>query len=295
MPELPRREGQVAVPGGRVWYEVVGAGPGLPLVTLHGGPGMPHDYLEPLALLGANRPVVFYDQLGCGRSPTPDDDSLWRVERFVAELRALVAALGLDRFHLLGHSWGTMLGLEYALAHPASVASLVLASPAISIPRWLADLAAYRLDLPAPIRATLDRHEAAGTTGSPEYLAATARFYQHHVCRVFPWPPALRRAVAGAGEAVYRTMWGENEFLMTGTLRDYDRTGALARISVPTLYLCGRFDEATPDACAEYARRTPHAEVMVFERSAHMAMLEEEAAFRRVVDEYLVRAERAGR
>ena len=129
---------------------------------------------------------------------------------------------------------------------------------------------------------------------SPEYLAATTRFYQHHVCRLFPWPAPLRRAVAGAGESVYRTMWGENEFLMTGTLRAYDRTSALPGLSVPTLYLCGRYDEATPGACAEYARLTPNAEVVVFERSAHMAVLEEEVAFRQAVDVFLTRTERDG-
>jgi proline iminopeptidase len=210
-------------------------------------------------------------------------------------LRCLATALGLDRFHLFGHSWGTILAFEYALAHPNSVASLVLTSPAINIPRWLSDLAVYRRDLPAPIRAALDRHEAAGTTDSPEYLAATSRFYQHHVCRMYPWPPALQRAVAGAGEHVYRTMWGENEFLMTGTLRAYDRTDALATLRVPVLYLCGRYDEATPGACAEYAEKTPLAEVVVFERSAHMAMLEEEAAFRRAVAGFLDEIERGGR
>lgn len=292
---LPRRQAYAEVPGGRVWYEVVGDGPGIPLVTLHGGPGMPHDYLEPLAHLGVDRPVVFYDQLGCGRSPASDDPALWRVERFVSELAALVGYLGFDRLHLLGHSWGTMLALEYTLAWPVKVASLVLASPAISIPRWLADLAEYRRDLPAPVREALDRHEAAGTTDSPGYQAATARFYQHHVCRLFPWPLALRRAAAGAGEAVYRSMWGENEFLMTGSLRDYDGTASLRDVRVPTLYVCGRYDEGTPGACAEYARQTPRAEVIVLERSSHMAMLEEEAEFRRAVAEFLGRAERSSR
>ena len=283
------------MPGGRVWYQVVGDGTGLPLVTLHGGPGMPHDYLEPLALLGSDRPVVFYDQLGCGRSPAPDDPALWRVERFVDELEALSQALDLDRFHLLGHSWGTMFGLEYCLAHPERVQSLLLVSPAISIPRWLADLAAYRRELPPPVREALDRNEAAGTTSSPEYLAATARFYQHHVCRLYPWPPALRRAVSGAGEDVYRAMWGENEFLMTGSLRSYDRTPSLADVRVPTLYICGRYDEGTPGACAEYASLTPRSEVVVLERSSHMSMLEEEDSFRRAVAEFLARSETPSR
>src|SRR5919206_2191398 len=95
-------EGYVDVPGGRVWYRIAGGGAGMPLLCLHGGPGFCHDYIERLAELGDERPVVFYDQLGCGRSERPDDPSLWRVERSVAELEAVRRALGLDRLHVFG-------------------------------------------------------------------------------------------------------------------------------------------------------------------------------------------------
>src|SRR5688500_13940495 len=104
-----QREGYVAVEGGRVWYGVVGAGAGAPLLALHGGPGYPHDYLEPLERLAGERPVIFYDQLGCGRSDRPDEPALWRVERFVDELGRVRAELSLEQVHLLGHSWGSML------------------------------------------------------------------------------------------------------------------------------------------------------------------------------------------
>jgi hypothetical protein len=99
------REGYVSVPGGRVWYRIMGAADAVPLLTLHGGPGAGHDYLEPLEALASDRPVVFYDQLGCGRSEQPADRSLWQMDRFVAEIGAVRGALGLERIHLLGHSW----------------------------------------------------------------------------------------------------------------------------------------------------------------------------------------------
>ena len=103
--DLATAEGYVTVPGGHVWYQVVGADrPGVPLLCLHGGPGMPHDYLEPLADLAASRPVIFYDQLGCGRSDRPADDSLWTTDRFVEELAVVHATLGLERPHLFGNS-----------------------------------------------------------------------------------------------------------------------------------------------------------------------------------------------
>ena len=285
------REGYVAVPGGRIWYRVVGLGPGVPLLTLHGGPGDPHDYLEPLEALGDERPVVFYDQLGCGKSDRPDDPALWRVERFVDELRLVRKELGLERVHILGHSWGSMLATDYALTRPAGLLSLVLVSPPLSIPRWLADLARYRRELPTGIQRALDRHEAAGTTDSPEYLAATMQFYRRHLCRLHPWPDELTKSATDAGLAVYHAMWGPTEFFMTGVLKDYDRTDRLHEISVPTLFACGRYDEATPEATAWYQSLLPGSEMVVFERSAHMPMLEERERFVDVVGRFLRRAD----
>ncbi len=139
-----RKEGYVDVPGGRVWYEIVGEGNGTPLVTLHGGPGSTHFGMEPLRALADERPVVFYDQLGCGGSDRPDDLSLWRTERFVEELDLLRRSLMLDRVHILGHSWGTMLAMDYYLAHSDGIVSLVMSSPFFSIERWVADCAHYR-------------------------------------------------------------------------------------------------------------------------------------------------------
>lgn len=285
------REGYVEVPGGRVWYQIVGAGPRTPLLTLHGGPGFPHDYLEPLAALADERPVVFYDQLGCGRSDRPDEPALWTVERFVAELARVRAALGLARAHLLGHSWGTMLAVDSWLTQPAGIASLILASPCLSIPRWLADLAAYRARLPAPVREQLARHEADGTTESPEYQAATMVFYQHHVCRLSPWPEPLQRALQGQGAPVYRAMWGVNEFHMTGSLATYDRSDRLGAVDAPTLLTCGAFDEATPAATRWYQSLIPGAEGVVFPASAHMPHLEEPEPYLAMLRAFLARVE----
>src|SRR2546421_1708639 len=115
----PRREGYLPVPGGRVWYQIVGSGPATPLLVLHGGPGAGHDYLETLEGLADERPVVFYDQLGCGRSDQPDDPSRWHIARFVREVDLVRHALGLDRIHLLGQSWGGWLAIEYMLRQPS--------------------------------------------------------------------------------------------------------------------------------------------------------------------------------
>lgn len=288
---MVERERYATVPGGRVWYQVVGDGPTVPLYALHGGPGFPHDYLEPLADLADERPVIFYDQLGCGRSDRPDDPSLWNVERFVAELAEVRRALGLERVHILGHSWGSMLATDYALTRPDGLVALVLASPPLSIPRWLDDLAAYRRELPADVQAVLDEHEAAGTVDSPEYGAATMAFYRRHLCRLDPWPEAQQRAFDGAGLPVYHAMWGPNEFYMTGSLRTYDRTDRLPELDVPTLFTCGRFDEATPATTDWYRSLVLGAEIAIFEQSAHVPHLEEPDRYRATVADFLRRVE----
>jgi proline-specific peptidase len=161
-------EGTVSVDGFKVWYRRVGEG-GIPLLTLHGGPGAGHDYLEPLEGLADERAVGFYDQLGCGKSDQPDDTSLWRIERFTREIDTVRDALGLDRIHLLGHSWGGWLAIEYMLTQPRGVVSLILGSTSTSTREFVQGAKKLKDELPAEIRDTLRRYEAAGDLSSPEY------------------------------------------------------------------------------------------------------------------------------
>jgi proline-specific peptidase len=236
-------EGFIPFRGFRTWYRVVGEGddPGkLPLLCLHGGPGMPHDYMEPLARMArTGRRVVFYDQLGCGRSDRPDAPALWTIDLFLDELRTVIADLGLDRYHLLGSSWGGMLAMEHALTQPDGLTSLVLASAPASIPQWIAEANRLRQDLRPDIQATLARHEADGTTNHPAYEAATMAFYRRHLCRLDPWPDGLNRTFAGMSAQVYTTMFGPSEFHATGLLQDWDITARLPEVSVPTLVTSG--------------------------------------------------------
>jgi proline iminopeptidase len=286
------REGYVEVTGGRVWYRVAGGGSGIPLLTLHGGPGVPHDYLEPLERLGEERRVVFYDQLGCGRSDRPADNSLWRVERYVEELAQVRAALGLARIHLLGQSWGTMLATEYLLTRPHGVQSVIMANPAISIPRFMADVTRLRNKLPEFARTALESCSAAAGANDPAYQVATLEFYRRHMCRLDPWPDAFNRSVAGMGMESYEAMWGPNEFTATGVLKDFDRSARLVEIKLPMLFLAGRYDEATPESAAYYRSLAPDSELVIFEKSSHMPQLEEPDRYLAVVRDFLNRAER---
>ncbi|MDT8436644.1 MAG: proline iminopeptidase-family hydrolase [Gemmatimonadota bacterium] len=286
-------EGYVEVEGGRVWYRVVGEGAGTPLLLLHGGPGAPSYYLEPLAALGADRPVVFYDQLGAGRSDRPSDTTLWRVDRFVDELARVRAHLGLDEVHVLGHSWGTMLAVEYMRTDPEGVRSLVLASPALSVRRWTEDADRLLAMLPDSLQEAVETHEAAGTTGDPEYQAAMMEFYRRHLSLADPWPAELLRTFDEFGTEVYEYMWGPSEFTATGTLRSYEREDFLPELDLPVLFTAGRHDEATPEAAAAYRDLVPGARLEIFENSAHMTMLDEPEAYVEAIRAFLADVEAA--
>ncbi|MHB8590200.1 MAG: proline iminopeptidase-family hydrolase [Candidatus Dormibacteraceae bacterium] len=282
--------------GHQVWYEVAGEdSPGrLPLLTLHGGPGAAHDCIEPLRELAVpGRRVVLYDQLGCGRSDHPHDPPLWTVELFLEELEAVRAELGLDRIHLFGLSWGGMLAMEYALRRPPGLESLVLASAPASMKSWMAEADRLRRLLPPDVQGTLQRHEAEGSTDSPEYQAAMLVFYERHVCRRKPWPDPVRRSVEQlmSNPEVYLTMNGPSEFHVTGTLRSWSVAERLGEIALPTLVTCGRYDECTPEMSAAIARAIPGAELVIFEESAHFAQAEEPERYRQVVARFLERVE----
>jgi len=289
------RETFVDVPGGRVFCRIVGEdAPGRPLLALHGGPGVPHDYLEPLEKLAAERPVIFYNQLGCGLSDRPDDLSLFTVARFVAELDAVRRALGLARLHLLGQSWGTMLAVDYLLEKgPAGVTSLVLSGPCLSARRFAADQREHLAHLPEDARQAIAAAEASGDFAAPAYQAAMTAFYKKHVCRLDPWPECLTRAIAKMGEPVYAHMWGPSEFTMTGSLAGYDRTSDLPRLGLPTLFTCGRYDEATPETTALYQSRLPGSQLLIFEDASHEHHLEQPDAYLETVAAFLRRVEEA--
>jgi proline-specific peptidase len=290
-------EGRIPYAGGETWYRVIGDAeePGkLPLVCLHGGPGALHDYLEPLGTLAeTGRRVVFYDQLGCGKSWLEADPSTWTVELYVDELRNVRDALGLDRIHLFGSSWGGMLAMEYALTRPAGLASLVLSSSPASIPVWAEETNRLRKELPPDVQRVLDEEEAAGRLDSPAYEEATAEFYKRHVCRLDPWPDNVLRSFTGLREhpEVYLTMQGPNEFVITGTLKDWDITGRLGEIDRPTLITAGRHDEFTPRQARALNGGIKGSELVTFENSSHMQFVEEPDRYFQVISEFLDRVE----
>jgi len=257
-------------------------------VLLHGGPGGGSLYLKPLErLAGPDRRVVLYDQLGCGASDRPDDPSLWRADRFVNELEALRAHLGLDEFDLYGHSWGGMLATDYALAYQPHLRSLVLASTIADAALLQREMARLLEAFPEEIRETLRRHEEAGTTESPEYQDAIMAVYRVHLCRCDPWPPEVVKTFEDFAMDVYVPMWGPSEFAFDGNLADWDRVDRLAEIDVPTLITVGRHDELTPACSEQIHARMPNSQLTVFADGSHMTFWEETDRYLEVVDAFL--------
>jgi proline-specific peptidase len=280
-------QGTVAVPGGNVWFKRVGGGGGLPLLAIHGGPGLPHNYIRSLERLADEREVIFWDQLGCGNSPCPANPALWTMERSVAEMDAVVHGLGLDRFHIFGNSWGGMLAQQYALDVRSGAVSLTISNSIASIPQFAGMVARLKSGLDPATQAAIDRHEAAGTTDSPEYQAAIRTWNETYLCRVRPWPTDLEDAFRRMGAEIFQTMFGPSDFRIVGTIRAWDVFDRLAEIAVPALILAGRFDECVPEHMEEMHRRIAGSRFELFESSAHMPFIEEPGKFDRVMREFL--------
>ncbi len=283
------KEGFIPRTEGHVYYKVIGEETEAPpLLVLHGGPGAPHDYLEPLAKLISDRQVIFYDQLGCGKSDRAEDFKGWSLEYFVDELNDVIKHLSLGSLHLLGQSYGAMLAVSYVLFNPEQdIRSLILSGPCLSSKRFIDDQRTYIDALPDDIKDAILTCEASGRYDDPRYLEAMMVFYQKHVCRMDPWPDCLNKAMEGMGEAVYHTMWGPSEFTMNGNLASVDLSDDLGKIDVPVLLTCGAFDEATPSTTAFYRDQFKHAQMVIFEDASHEHHLEAEEDYLRILKTFL--------
>jgi proline iminopeptidase len=288
----PRTEGYLQVPGGRIYYAVMGSGPGTPLIVIHGGPGSGSFGLKPWAALGDERRVIRYDQLGAGKADHPTDTTLFTVERAIQELQILRDSLGLDVVHLYGRSWGAMLVEAYMGTTPSGVRSVILSSPLVTTAQWEQDADSLLETLPDSVQAVIARHEAARTTDSPEYQAAAAMYYKLYVTR----EPRRSKVDADSadrtrGDLVYNYMWGPSEFTATGTLKLFDATEWLRNIKVSTLFVTGEFDEATPASTAMFSKLVPGAEFTIIPRSGHSTENDNPEALLETVRDFLRRVE----
>ena len=265
----------VTVDSHQVMTFTAGSGPRTVLLV-HGGPGCPSRYLRDSheALVGHGITLVTWDQLGCGESDRPGDPALWTIERFVSEMEAVRAALGLAEVDVVGQSWGGVLGLEYLLRHPGRVRTFVAADTAFDLPRMQRGFEQKKQALGAETVVMMARHEAEGTTDHPEYQAAVTLLMHRHVCRLHPWPESLTWCMQNLGEDVFGRLFGPYFFQCSGTLRDWDRMDKLGSVQTPVLLVHGEHDYIVPELAAMARDRLPNSTVAFFPGCSHMPFFE---------------------
>ena len=265
-----------------VWTKRVGNNPTLKVLLLHGGPGATHEYFESADSYfpGAGIEYYYYDQLGSGNSDNPEDTALWNIERFVSEVEQVRIALGLDasNFVLMGHSWGGILAMEYALAHQEHLKGLIISNMVASAPeynRYAQEVLGPQL--PPDVLAEIKALEAQGAYTSERYLSLiTENYYPAHVLRrsLDAWPEPVNRSFAKLNYPLYLYMQGPSEFGIVGqaTLRNWDRTADLPRITVPTLAVGAEFDTMDPEGMRAIAQGVQNGSYLFCPGGGHMAM-----------------------
>ncbi|KAJ7055561.1 proline iminopeptidase [Mycena amicta] len=286
----------------KTWYKIVGdlsTGSGRPLVTLHGGPGVPHSYLLSMTDLATKYgiPVIFYDQLGNGNSThLPEkngDEGFWTEQLFLDELLNLLKFLGInDNYDLLGQSWGGMLASRHASLQPRGLNRLIIESSPASMPLWVDAAAHLRTLLPPDVAKTLTDNEAADTTSSAEYQRAMDVFYAKHVCRTQPFPKEVLESLSWIEKdpTVYFTMNGPSEFYITGSLKTWSMLDDAHKITVPTLLINGAHDEARDSVVYPFFEKIfGPVRWVTLPESSHMAHWEERERFMELVAGFLKR------
>lgn len=293
--EKIENEGFVDVEGGKIWYKIIGEGKGIPLLILHGGPGSRSCSMIPgYSLLGKDRPVIFYDQLGSGNSDRPTDTTLWRTDRFVDEIDHLRNKLKLKELHILGHSCGSTFLIEYMISKkPKGVKSIIFSSPMLSTRDWMEDANYLLSQMPEAIQDTINKYEAIKNYTAPVYLAATDSFYARHLT-LKSWPYISNTECENVPEfnqQVYNYMWGPTEFKATGTLIDFDRTPDLNTIEEPILFVTGDNDEARPETMYKYQKMAKNADLEIIENAAHMTMIDQPQKVADAINRFLKKVE----
>ena len=273
----------------QVWTKRVGRGD-IKVLTLHGGPGGTHQYFECFEDYLPQEGIEFYyyDQLGCGNADQPDDPKLWNVERFREEVEQVRQALGLEKFILYGHSWGGMLAIEYALKYQQHLAKVVISNMSASIASYEARIASLRAALPESVRQQMEKYEKAGKYEDPAYgQLLMEHLYAKHICRVVPFPDPVERAFRDLGKKVYNAIQGPNEFVVTGSMKGWDRWKDLPQISVPALVIGSAHDELDPRDLERMAKLMPKGEYGYCPNGSHMCMWDDQENYFKILIPFL--------
>lgn len=288
-------DGFIDVTGGRVAFRIIGEGDKTPIIFIHGGPGSSScSYIPAVELISSERPVILYDQLGCGSSDRIVDlEKYAKIERFVSEVKAIRDELELDEVHILGHSWGSAIALEYLLQKPAGVESVIFMGPYFGTERWIQD-AEYLLGLlPEETQKAVRDAKASGDFSTEAFKKANTLFLSHYGRRV-KRERNIECIIRPAGSSgLYTYMWGPSEFVSTGTLKDYDRIDQLSNLDLPVLFLVGQYDEARLETMKEYQKLVSGSSVKVIPDAGHVLQNDQPLEFNYAVIDFLNRVENA--
>lgn len=280
---------QIETPKGKfnVWTKKMGNNPRIKLLLLNGGPGATHEYFECFEsfLPQENIEFIYYDQLGCGNSDNPKDTSMWDLSRFVEEVEQVRSALNLtkDNFYLLGHSWGGILAMQYALKYQDNLKGLIISNMMSSCPdygKYAADVLAKQFD--PKILDSIKQIEAKGDFENPKYMELLLpNFYAKHVCRIplDKWPEPMNRSFAKMNHSLYVTMQGPSEFGIAGNLVNWDVKAQLPQIKTPTLTIGGTFDTMDPEHMKWMSTQVQHGRFLLCPNGSHMDMYDDQAHY----------------
>jgi len=231
-------------------------------------------------LPAANLSFYYYDQLGCGFSDVPKDKSLWTVERYIGEVEQVRNNLGEERIVLYGHSWGSMLAMEYAVRYPKRVGALVLSNMTASIPSLgeYTKVQIKKLVSPAELD-VIAKTRSTGNFADPEYQKIVKKVYSTTLCRLDPWPEPITRSERLMNTEIYNTMCGPDDLNVTGNLKDWDFWDRLPKISAPTLVLGAHNDEMAPEQLKRMGSLIPHSKVAICPNGGHYAMYDDQRAY----------------
>ena len=254
------------------------------VLLLHGGPGFNHDYMEAFEsfLPEAGIEMYYYDQLGCGNSDRPDDASLWNLERYLEEVEEVRDGLGLTDFVILGHSWGGILAIEYALKyqHDGHLKAIIISNMVAGIESFLVTANKWKRTLPDELFKKVEQIESEGDWENPEYeRIMMEELYTKMICRCNPWPEPCTRSFRIANMGIYIQMQGHSEFVVTGNLKGWDSWDRLHQIEVPALSLGAKHDEMDPEDCKKMAELMPKGEVAICPEGSHFAFWDDQEIY----------------
>ncbi|MCJ8164167.1 proline iminopeptidase-family hydrolase [Pontibacter sp. E15-1] len=272
-----------------VWTKRTGNSPTMKVLLLHGGPGGTHEAFECFDSYFPKEGIeyYYYDQLGSHYSDQPSDTSLWNTARFVEEVEQVRLALGLDKsnFYLLGHSWGGILAMEYALKYQNNLKGLIVSNMMSSVPAYNT----YAQEVLGPqmdpkVLAEVKQIEANNDFGNPRYMELLMpNFYTQHALRMplDEWPEPVTRMFDHMNSVVYVQMQGPSEFGITGnaSLKNWDRSGDLSKITVPTLTIGAEHDTMDPKHMKWMASQFPNGSYLYCPQGSHMAMYDDQQTY----------------